>query len=96
MIRPSTLISHSPAQPHRGDDWRTRAACRDQPGAWDGDATPDDRAHAMTVCLNDCPVLTQCDAFARSIRPDGGVWAGRIIADRSHGNRTPKTQETTA
>lgn len=92
MIRPSTTVTHSPDKGfERGDDWRQAAACAhdDNPSAWDPEATPADRAHAMTVCLNDCPVIDQCDALARRLRPEGGVWAGRNIPERSHKKGQP-------
>jgi len=73
--------------PDRGDDWRESSACkgagRDGASPWDYDATPADHAHAMTVCLNSCPVIDRCGQFARTHRPDGGVWAGVLHPTRS-------------
>lgn len=93
MIRPSTMVTHSPDRGHdHGEDWRVVAACAHDPNprSWDPEAGRDEHDRAVKVCLRECPVLDQCSALAKRHRPDGGVWAGRVVPERSHGTKTKK------
>jgi hypothetical protein len=67
---------------------RNGAECVYDPELHDGpvDAVelPADRAAreavAREVCAS-CPVLAECAAYVRMIRPESGVWAGRTAAE---------------
>lgn len=52
--------------------WRERATCaRFDPEVWFTE-----RDVAISLCLNVCPVLEQCRAYADRIGAVYGVWAG--------------------
>jgi WhiB family transcriptional regulator, redox-sensing transcriptional regulator len=68
------------------DDWRGRAACRDEnPELFfpigDGAAAQEQVARAKVVCGR-CPVRQQCLDFALSTGQDAGIWGGLTAAER--------------
>ena len=88
IVKRENLPTADPGRDYaRGDDWREQAACKDTArygsSPWDHDAHPDDHAYAMVTCLSSCPVIDLCHEFARTHRPDGGVWAGVLHQTRS-------------
>lgn len=68
------------------DDWRERAACRDQdPDLFFpiGDAGPalDQIDRAKAFCHR-CPVVEQCLRFALQTGQDYGIWGGLTAQER--------------
>jgi WhiB family redox-sensing transcriptional regulator len=65
-------------------DWMLHAECRNySPEIFFPD--PHDRraqAFAKSVCL-DCPVVEQCDTYARKTDPSHGIWAGEFRNERN-------------
>lgn len=46
--------------------------------------TPPNRFAARALCTTEgkmCDVWEQCEAFAEALKPDLGVWAGRVYVD---------------
>jgi hypothetical protein len=60
----------------RPDDWRSDAACSwgYDPDLWFPRNEFEER-FAKSVCAT-CPVIRECEAYARRIRPLYGIWAG--------------------
>lgn len=58
--------------------WRERAACVGMPPEiWFPDPGERQRLRdAVTIC-EQCPVITDCQAFADRLKPGFGVWAGK-------------------
>lgn len=84
---PATTRHHTTAAGPvaRGDDWRTHAACLNlDPNFMFGARH---RSESLHICRRHCPVLAQCEAHARRLRPAptdcvmGGI-AWRMYADR--------------
>lgn len=68
------------------DDWRERAACRDEePELFFpvGDAAPAraQAEEAKAICRR-CPVITACALFARELDITDGVYGGQTAAER--------------
>lgn len=68
------------------EDWRDRAACRDEdPELFfpigDGVAAQDQVGRAKAVCAR-CPVRQQCLQFALSTGQDAGIWGGLTAEER--------------
>ena len=57
--------------------------CRTDPDRWF-----DDTAAAARRCLDDCHAQPQCHAYALTVRPQHGVWAG---TDYEHTHRKERT-----
>jgi len=61
---------------------KTRPKCDDEPEAYiDYDErTPPTAVEAAIMC-GGCKVMAQCNAFAMTLKPSTGVWAGRVWLD---------------
>lgn len=66
---------------HLASDWRGRAECLDATELHTGKLGVEDVALALSICAT-CPVLRECDDLARALRPEWGVWAGRLYRPR--------------
>ena len=70
------------------EDWRLRGACRWEdpelffPHDWDTLANRKQIAEAKAVCLERCPVLTQCRDWAMA-RNEYGILAGMTAKERT-------------
>jgi hypothetical protein len=64
------------------DDSGQRSPCESDPARWmDYDErTPPSREEAALMCVG-CPFFEQCSEFADVLKPDAGVWAGRVWID---------------
>jgi hypothetical protein len=59
-------------------DWRSRAACLGRGDAFFPDPSDAERvAKAEAICRY-CPALIECRAYSRELRPEAGVWAGKL------------------
>jgi WhiB family redox-sensing transcriptional regulator len=56
--------------------WRRRARCADLGDAMFPNGDPELTRQAATVCRA-CPVIVECDSYAREHRIKDGVWGGR-------------------
>lgn len=68
-------------------DWRTRAACLHADPEVFFPAPKDRHTLRTAVALcEQCPVITDCRAFADKIKPGYGIWAGkpRITKENSY------------
>jgi len=81
--RVPTLLAPSTSA---GDDWRDRAACRDEdpelffPTGTDGPALLQVE-QAKAVCRR-CPVTDECLSWALATGQDHGVWGGTTEEER--------------
>jgi WhiB family redox-sensing transcriptional regulator len=67
--------------------WEQRAACRNHPTWWwfaAGDRV--ETVEAFSICA-ECPVLTECHAFALDHPTLLGIWAGTTPEDRQRHRR---------
>ena len=82
--RVRTLLD--PSQTSAGDDWRHRAACRDEdpelffPAGTDGPALAQVE-QAKAVCRG-CPVTGECLRWALATGQDYGIWGGAPEGER--------------
>lgn len=71
-------------------DWQDRAACAGSTG-WDIDSGHSAKAQrARRICLDGCPVLAECRAWASRYRWTGVVIAGYSVAGGGLGYYLPK------
>jgi len=73
------------------DRWQDRASCKGMTdtfypvvgkGQWDPGGTPEER-RAKAVCLEQCPVRSQCLDVALANREPAGIWGGLTERERS-------------
>lgn len=86
LTQPRTAAA--PDRPARSG-WQRQAACGDLDGAWffPADREPADvraarTARAKSVCAL-CPVVSDCLAYALSVREPFGIWGGLTEAERA-------------
>ena len=65
------------------EDWRARAACRDDPERQFPDHNVEQIAAAKRVCAG-CPVRTECLQDALRLDERGGVWGGYTYPERKN------------
>ena len=78
-------IRATPHGPDRPDDWRDRAACKDDPTPDLWFVPPGDRhgiAAAKAICRR-CPVTAECLAEAMANPSIVGVWGGTTERERA-------------
>ena len=62
--------------------WEEDAAClQHDPELWFPNQHERVYRTAIDIC-NTCPVLAECAAYAKQIRPTDGIWAGRNLTPR--------------
>ena len=79
------MIRATPHGPDRPDDWRDRAACKDDPTPDLWFVPPGDRhgiAAAKAICHR-CPVAAECLAEAMADPSIVGVWGGTSEVERA-------------
>jgi hypothetical protein len=61
-------------------DWRTYAACRQDPQSWEvlGTRLTKRNREAMRICDEECPVRRNCEAAYENLAFDGVIVAGRL------------------
>lgn len=69
------------------DDWRDRAACRDEPTDLffpTGTSGPAEMQinHAKAICFGGCPVRRVCRDWAVNTGQDFGIWGGQTEQER--------------
>jgi hypothetical protein len=64
------------------DDSGLRPPCEADPIRWNGydESNPPTQEQAAAMCAG-CPFLIKCDAFAEQLKPDVGVWGGKVWVD---------------
>lgn len=67
-------VTHDP-----GTDWREKAACRNYEPEWWFSLDEPTRRKAIYVCVVECPVRSQCLAYALEQDERHGIWAGLDI-----------------
>jgi WhiB family redox-sensing transcriptional regulator len=71
------------------ESWRLEAACREKPTALFFSERAETVAEAKAVCA-DCPVRSECLAFAQKTKQSDGIWGGFDEDERRKLRRKPR------
>ncbi|WP_175415783.1 WhiB family transcriptional regulator [Acidipropionibacterium jensenii] len=73
------------------DELAAQPPCASDPEAWTGDQLDDQQVEAACHRCTTCPVLDECRAYAETLKPSCGIWAGRRYGKKvpSKGKKVP-------
>lgn len=94
---PDPGFTGAPWQSHDARDWYQHAACATYPDhdAWFPEKYDTDAAdYAIKVCYG-CPVMFQCEQYAREAGEQHGIWGGLTPRERGVSEEVWATHEMT-